>query len=178
MILSETSGRPREPVLAVAVSQAAFAADAPCEEPLHGPGLLASYFGGKSWDGPVIKQRVEDWPYRYEQGTPTVGSVEWRGYLRTPVSGRYGFRLLTREGAIGDVAIGPKIKSGSQHDVNAYLDAGEYPISIRCRSERPGSFCWLQWEPPGGPGALIPPQFLRPPSVALTRNEPLVAGPR
>lgn len=178
VILSETSEYTREPVLAVAVSPAAFAADTPCGEEPDGRGLLASYFGGKSWDGPVVRRQVEDWPYHYERETPTLGSVEWRGYLRAPVGGSYRFRLLTREGAIGDAAIGRRIKVGTEHDVSEHLEAGEYPILIRCRPELPRSLCWLEWVPPGGPRTLIPPQFLRPPDPAATRSETAGRGSR
>jgi hypothetical protein len=176
-MLSETSGRPYVPVLAVSISRAAFANDLPCEEKFQSPGLLATYYGGKAWDGPVIQRRVEDWPYRYEQGAPTFGSVEWRGFLRTPVAGRYGFHLVTGLGATGKVAIGSAIAIDSQQPVDLQLDAREYPISIRCRPERPASFCWLQWEPPGGPEALIPSEFLWPPSVT-PGNKPLPPASR
>lgn len=156
------------PVLALWVSADAVRAGRGCAAPDRGPGLRAVYFSGDSWDGPVRRERLEDWPLpRRQDPGDDFGSVEWTGFLRLPVPGEYRFQWLLgggdRDPTRGEVVIGSAVRLGAQGDASGEFAAGLYPLRLRCRPGARQGYCWLRWQPPGGWLEAVPPQFFVPP---------------
>jgi hypothetical protein len=158
----ESSGISESPVLALVVSAAAVAAGRNCEAPGDGPGLRARYFSGIAWDGDLRLEQTEDWPLRFVYDVQSIGSAEWSGQLQIPVGGLYRFQLYTEPAAVAQAEIDGvgALVNGDMRD--ATLEAGSYPLTIRCSPARADSFCWLRWRPPAGAWGAIPPQFLWP----------------
>lgn len=148
--------------LALLLPEPAIAAGVGCK-PRGDRGLLARYFAGASWDGTVVRERVEEWPVRTGHDLTRYHSVEWSGRLRVPIDGEYGFRL-NDELAEGWFSIaGEEDLPGDENKVLT-LRAGVYPLRVRCRPSESGSSCLLYWIPPGGIPALVDPEWLVPPA--------------
>jgi hypothetical protein len=159
-VLAE-SGHPRlPPVLLVAVPHRALKARPPCTGAELGIGLLARYYADESWEGEIVLERIESWPYRYYLPSDEYKSIAWSGRLRVPSEGTYQFVLGNREGAIGNFSIGSELRFDQSAELE--LVAGEYPLTIRCRPRNPAGGCWMNWEPPGRKREVIPPWFLVP----------------
>jgi hypothetical protein len=161
-LLHEPSGSRAEPVIALAVPQALIGASRNCTAPPQGPGLRARYFTAPNWDGAPVIDRIEDWPLRFHQDLGRYQSIEWSGSLRIPVTGDYRFQLHGF-GDAGEVRLGAIVNVSLNIIGGAHLEAGTYPLTIRCRFNHPDNFCALHWQPPGGGLAVIPPEFLLPP---------------
>ena len=154
---------PDSPMTVVTVPAAQVAAGRNCKVPPQGPGLRARYFSGPAWDGPLVLDHVEDWPLRFRYDAAFAGSVEWSGVLHLPMSGKYQFQLYTMPPAVAAAEIEGlgRLQGGSLEA--AELLAGPHAITVRCRPNAPGGFCWLRWCPPLGAFSAIPARFLRPP---------------
>jgi len=144
------------PITAVRVSQPMVAAAGDCALPGHGRGVRARYFASSDWDGPVVRERSEDWPMRWEAGAAAFASAEWAGFLRVPISGTYRFQLVVGKGASGVAAIGSGTPLRGNRPGEMTLTPGVYPIRWRCRLPAFG-LCWLRWAPPGSGYTAIPP---------------------
>jgi len=155
------------PILALTLPAGAAAAPAECEaRAAEGPGLLARYYRGANWDGAVILERIEEWPFRWQAADQVerVGSIEWVGRLTVPNSGDYAFELIA-DVSTGSLSIGTQVALERGGSTTAHLEPGTYPLRLRCRPNLEG-LCTVRWTPPGEPMQWIAPELLRPPADA------------
>lgn len=152
----------------------------PCDLRSATGGLLARYYGGDDWSGPVELERVEIWPLRW--GAPADHqrhrSVEWSGFLRIPAAGEYRFQLVNLNDAIGSATIGGSISLDSTHTMAAStLGAGDHPLRVRCRLG-PAQVCWLRVARPGGDFNSLPPDWLSPVAPSEIVDRPAIGTPQ
>jgi 4-amino-4-deoxy-L-arabinose transferase-like glycosyltransferase len=106
-VVADTAGAGPNSILALHLSPAAQAAGRQCNMGSASTGLLARYYSGADWNGPIALERVEAWPVRW--GRPgehaPFRSVEWSGLLRVPVAGEYQFQLVNLNDAVGTATI-------------------------------------------------------------------------
>lgn len=124
-------------------------------------GLRATYYAGESFDGEVVRRRIEDWPMRWlPPEKRDFGSVEWRGFLNVPVEGTYKMHLMaTSVGSAAQIGNALVLKPGETLPVR--LSARPYPVTLRLRAE-PNAQFGLFWIPPGGDTEAVPPSVLSP----------------
>lgn len=151
---------------------------AACDLPANG-GLLARYYGGGEWSGPVELERVERWPVRWGATAhdEPVRSVEWSGVLRIPAAGEYRFQLVNLNNAVGSATIGEAISLDSTHTLAASdFAAGGHPLRVRCRLG-PAQVCWLRLARPGGDFNSLPPNWLSPAATSGIAESPAIGPP-
>lgn len=146
---------------ALRVSRAALEAGRGCATQNRAQGLLARYFTGPDWSGPVASERIEQWPVRFRNDPHRYQSIEWSGSVEVERPGRYDV-FLSMHQAEGSAELGPvHLEAAGRR--KQQLGRGTYPIRIRCRPTTPVGYCVVRWQLPGEPLTYIPPNALRPP---------------
>jgi hypothetical protein len=141
-------------------------------------GLTAEYFAKKDFSGPALLTRQEGpldhaWPQAGQEVSGPVRSARWRGWVRPPFSGSFGFHT--------DIP-GAQITVAGQALANAEskveLHAGRYhPIQIEFRDapavgagQTPLPPLKLSWTTPFGARYVLPRAVLYPPSDTVVRT--------
>jgi PA14 domain len=147
-------------------------------------GLTAEYFGAKGFKGAALLTRQEgpidaDWPVLGKDVRSPVRSARWRGWVRPPFTGSFGFHVDI-PGA--QISIAGKRLTSADDKMN--LHAGRYhPVQIEL-PELPaptdaavGGYppLKLSWTTPFGARYLVPKAVLFPPSDTVDRT---VATPK
>ena len=154
---------PQAPPAAVAVSAAALNDIAGCRQRTSDHGLLARYFQGRDWQGALVADRIEEWPFRWhtQADTERFGSIEWSGLLTLTATDLPTFVLLSRlPTASATVATEIDVPAGAS--IMPRLGAGTYPLRVRCQSDADGS-CSFLWSTEAGIEP-IPLDRLQPPA--------------
>jgi 4-amino-4-deoxy-L-arabinose transferase-like glycosyltransferase len=135
--------------------------------PVTGNGLLGSFYPNDRWAQPAALEEMHTRMDLYFHVLPLAlpFSVEWLGKIHAPRSGRYGFRLESRDESIleidgqelirGDPSGGPKVA--------VMLDAGLHDIRIRFAARTSHIFLKLFWQTPEGSWSPVPTEALFPP---------------
>lgn len=132
-------------------------------------GLLASYYPNDRWSGtPTYAQVVPLLAYdNWGESVPKPSTVEWRGWLLAPRSGRYALSLETDDRAQleldGQVLLDYKGDKGSQSlNAEATLTEGPHELRVRYFERRDFFRLRLWWTSPGGKREIVPPGALSP----------------
>jgi len=148
-------------VSALRVPRAALENGRGCATKNRTRGLLARYFAGPDWSGPIVNERIEEWPVRFRNDPRRYQSIEWSGSVEVERPGRYDV-FLSMHQAQGSADLGP-VHLDAPGRRKEYLRQGAYPIRLRCRPQSSVGYCIVRWQSPGTALGYIPPAALRPP---------------
>ena len=130
-------------------------------------GLRGFYFEGDSWEGDPVFSRVDPTVFfRWHiVPLPAPFSVEWRGCIQVPQTGRYSFSLFSDSPSRlildGEPILRATGEVKSRAEVS--LEKGLHPMVVRYREPGGYSAVKLYWRPPdGSEEEPIPPDFLIP----------------
>jgi hypothetical protein len=132
-------------------------------------GLIGRYFRTENWRGPA-SARLDptlDFAWKDEPLYPVPYSVEWKGYLRVPVSGDYRFTLESDDGSTLEIGDRLVVDNGGHHgrirrDGAIRLEEGEHPIRVRYFNSQFDAEFRLYWTVPGKAEDTIPSEALLP----------------
>ncbi|GAB5536640.1 MAG: ThuA domain-containing protein [Rubricoccaceae bacterium] len=126
-------------------------------------GLVADYYTTPDFSGDPITRIDPQISFDWGTGAPIEGaptsdfSVQWRGMLKVPASGRYRFTTMSDDGARlwidGELVVDGWDGTGErQASGSASLDEGEVAIQMDYREESRTAGAALLWS---GPGILL-----------------------
>lgn len=146
-------------------------------------GLLARYYRGLDWDGPVLYEMVDPLIAVHRQLQLPSFSVWWQGIINAPESGAYVFETLSDDGSyvyIDDqlVVYNGGVHSSRRASNSVNLEAGPHDIDIKYFQDGGGVTMEVFWQPPRGPMEFLPTQVLFPPgTVDLASLPPITLPP-
>jgi len=138
-------------------------------------GLIGVYYGGDSFQGPVLTTR-KDLILGSNADLPTPYSVQWEGKLAAPRAGEYlfaltsngGVRMLVNDKELITYQLGLADSNLAESDLPAYTQAsiylpiGWHDIHIDYVPAESAPELRILWQPPGSTPALLESQYLRP----------------
>ena len=136
----------------------------------YAQGLLARYYRGTDWDGPVLYEIVDPLIAVHRQLQLPSFSVWWQGMISIPESGDYVFETRSADGSYLYIDDQLVVDNGGSHswrrvsrDVN--LEAGLHQIDIKYFRSGGGIVMEVFWQPPRGPLESLPAEVLFPPGA-------------
>jgi 4-amino-4-deoxy-L-arabinose transferase-like glycosyltransferase len=130
-----------------------------------GSGLLATFYGGTSWEGdPLLEQLDPFVGMRYHAELPfgSPFSVIWRGRLDVPASAVYPLQVQAN-GIVHVLIDGEeRLSTAGTLAADVRLDAGLHDIEVRFANEGGFAEIYLSWTPPNADMHVIPTRFLYP----------------
>ncbi len=146
-------------------------------------GLLARYYRGLDWDGPVLYEMVDPLIAVHRQLQLPSFSVWWQGIINAPESGAYVFETLSDDGSYVYIDDQLVVDNGGVHSSrrasnSVNLQAGPHDIDIKYFQDGGGVTMEVLWQPPRGPMEFLPAQVLFPPgTVDLASLPPITLPP-
>ena len=146
-------------------------------------GLLARYYNGPNWDGPVLYEMVDPLIAVHRQLQLPAFSVWWQGIISIPESGAYTFETLSDDGSYLYIDDQLVVDNGGTHGSRrasntVNLQAGPHQIDIKYFQDGGGITMEVFWQPPRGPMEFLPAQVLFPPgTVDLVSLPPITLPP-
>lgn len=145
-------------------------------------GLLARYYQGLNWNGPVLYEMVDPLiAVHWHLQIPSF-SVWWQGIFNAPESGTYTFETLSDDGSYvyidGQLVVDNSGVHSSRRASNSVnLEAGPHDIDIKYFQDGGGATLEVLWQPPRGPMEFLPAQVLFPPGTVDVASLPPIALP-
>jgi len=138
-------------------------------DPFTGRGLVGRFYANDSWSGTPTFSRMDPMIAYYFHHIPMKRpyTVEWRGRLEIPESGRWalGTEALSATWLFLDgLEILANTESNQYKQVELDLAAGWYDVTLRFLDARDHSHVYFFWQPPGRLQELIPERNLFPPA--------------
>lgn len=138
-------------------------------EPFTGHGLVGHYYANDSWTGSPAFSRIDPVIAYYFHHIPLARpyTVEWKGRLEIPRSGRWALGTEALSATWLDLD-GREVLANTQinyyEQVELDLSAGWHDIVLRFLDAGSHSHVYLWWRPPEGVREIIPTQYLYPPA--------------
>jgi 4-amino-4-deoxy-L-arabinose transferase-like glycosyltransferase len=135
--------------------------------PVTGNGLWGSFYPNNRWERPALLEEIHPRMDLYFHLLPLAlpFSVEWLGKIHIPASGRYGFRLESRDESSLEIDGRELVRadrSGGPKQT-LMLEEGLHDIRIRLAARTSHIHLNLSWQRPGGSWSPVPTKALFPP---------------
>jgi DNA-binding beta-propeller fold protein YncE len=145
-------------------------------------GLLARYYRGLDWNGPVLYEMVDPLIAVHRQLQLPAFSVWWQGTINAPDSGTYVFETLSDDGSYVYIDGQLVVDNGGVHGSrpvsgSVSLQAGPHDIDIKYFQDGGGITMEVFWQPPRGPKEFLPARVLFPPGTVDVASLPPVTLP-
>jgi fibro-slime domain-containing protein len=137
-------------------------------------GLLGHYYGGESWTGRPLFERLDpvvDFLWPGDEPVPADSfSTTWHGRIQVAQSGTYRFLTTSDDGSWVYIDHQLVVDNGGRHDARyaegqIELSAGWHDIEVRYFYADGSKEIHLIWAPPGEAPSIVPSSVLHPPTT-------------